>query len=78
MVIINGNLKVNLKEKGRRLFITATSPPSFTLDNYKEVIFEGLGQAFLNTIAVALPATLIPLIICSFFCLFFNLDEFFW
>jgi alpha-glucoside transport system permease protein len=56
------------KKKGRRLFITAKSPPSFTLDNYKEVIFkEGLGQAFLNTIAVALPATLIPLIICSFF-----------
>ena len=56
------------KKKGRRLFITATSPPSFTLENYKEVIFkEGLGQAFLNTIAVALPATLIPLIICSFF-----------
>ena len=56
------------KKKGRRIFITATSPPSFTLDNYKEVIFkEGLGQAFLNTIAVALPATLIPLIICSFF-----------
>ena len=56
------------KKKGRRLFVTATSPPSFTLDNYKEVIFkEGLGQAFLNTIAVALPATLIPLIICSFF-----------
>ena len=56
------------KKNGRRLFITATSPPSFTLDNYKEVIFkEGLGQAFLNTIAVALPATLIPLIICSFF-----------
>ena len=26
-----------------------------------------MGQAFLNTIAVALPATLIPLIICSFF-----------
>ena len=44
------------------------SPPSFTLDNYKEVLFkEGLGQAFLNTFAVALPSTLIPLIICSFF-----------
>ena len=28
---------------------------------------EGLGQAFLNTFAVALPATLIPLIICSYF-----------
>ena len=56
------------KKKGKRLFITASSPPSFTLDNYKEVLFkEGIGQAFLNTTAVALPSTLIPLIICSFF-----------
>ena len=56
------------KKKGRRIFITASSPPNFTLNNYKEVLFkEGLGQAFLNTIAVALPSTLIPLIICSFF-----------
>ena len=56
------------KKKGKRLFITALSPPSFTFDNYKEVLFkEGIGQAFLNTTAVALPSTLIPLIICSFF-----------
>ena len=45
------------KKKGRRIFITATSPPNFSLNNYKEVLFkEGLGQAFLNTIAVALPS----------------------
>ncbi len=56
------------KKKGKRIFITANSPPSFTFNNYREVLFkEGLGQAFLNTIAVALPSTLIPLIICSFF-----------
>ena len=56
------------KKKGRRVFVTASSPPSFTFDNYKEVLFkEGLGQAFLNTIVVALPSTLIPLTICSFF-----------
>ena len=56
------------KKKGKRLFITALSPPSFTLDNYREVLFqEGIGRAFLNTVAVALPSTLIPLIICSFF-----------
>tara|TARA_Y100000590_G_scaffold408660_1_gene499948 strand:+ start:1001 stop:2143 length:1143 start_codon:yes stop_codon:yes gene_type:complete len=54
--------------KGKRIFITATSPPSFTLDNYKEVLFkEGVGQAFLNTLTVAIPSTIIPLIICSFF-----------
>ena len=56
------------KKKGKRIFISATSPPSFTLDNYKEVLLrEGLGQAFINTFAVAIPSTLIPLIICSFF-----------
>ncbi len=56
------------KKKGKRVFITASSPPSFTFENYKEVLFqEGIGQAFINTTAVALPSTLIPLIICSFF-----------
>ncbi len=55
-------------ERGKRIFITALSPPKFTLDNYKEVLFkEGIGQAFLNTLTVAIPSTIIPLIICSFF-----------
>jgi len=55
-------------KKGKRLFITALSPPKFTFDNYKEVLFkEGVGQAFLNTLTVAIPSTIIPLIICSFF-----------
>jgi len=55
-------------KKGRRLFITALSPPKFTFENYKEVLFkEGVGQAFLNTLTVAIPSTIIPLIICSFF-----------
>ena len=56
------------KKKGKRLFTTSLSPPSFTFDNYREVLFkEGIGRAFVNTVAVALPSTLIPLIICSFF-----------
>ena len=56
------------KKKGKRLFTTSLSPPSFTFENYKEVLFkEGIGRAFVNTMAVALPSTLIPLIICSFF-----------
>tara|TARA_Y100000590_G_scaffold409756_1_gene502205 strand:+ start:1260 stop:2399 length:1140 start_codon:yes stop_codon:yes gene_type:complete len=55
-------------KKGKRIFITALSPPKFTFDNYKEVLFkEGVGQAFLNTLTVAIPSTVIPLIICSFF-----------
>ena len=56
------------KKKGKRLFTTSLSPPNFTFDNYREVLFkEGIGRAFVNTLAVALPSTLIPLIICSFF-----------
>ena len=55
-------------KKGKRIFITSLSPPTFTLENYKEVLFkEGVGQAFLNTLTVAIPSTIIPLIICSFF-----------
>jgi len=55
-------------KKGKRIFISASSPPKFTLENYKEVLFkEGVGQAFLNTLTVAIPSTIIPLIICSFF-----------
>ncbi len=66
------------KKKGKRLFITASSPPSFTFDNYKEVLFqEGIGQAFVNTIAVALPSTLIPLIICSYFAYALTWMQFF-
>ena len=56
------------KKKGKRIFVTALSPPKFTLENYKEVLFnEGLGQAFINTLAVAIPSSIIPLVICSFF-----------
>ena len=48
-------------KRGKRIFITALSPPKFTLDNYKEVLFkEGVGQAFLNTLTVAIPSTIIP------------------
>ena len=55
-------------KNGKRIFVTALSPPKFTLENYKEVLLkEGVGQAFLNTLTVAIPSTVIPLIICSFF-----------
>jgi alpha-glucoside transport system permease protein len=56
------------KKKGKRIFVTILSPPKFTLDNYREVLFkEGLAQAFINTLAVALPSSIIPIVICSFF-----------
>ena len=68
----NGNYTLTssneFKKKGKRIFVTTLSPPKFTLENYKEVLFnEGLGQAFINTLAVAIPSAIIPLVICSFF-----------
>ena len=54
-------------KKGKRSFLTAKVPPRLTLENYKEVIvFAGVGQAFLNSITVAIPSTVIPLIIGVF------------
>ena len=33
------DLLVDRYKKGKRIFISATSPPTFTLENYKEVLF---------------------------------------
>jgi alpha-glucoside transport system permease protein len=42
-------------------------PGQWTLDNYSRVIFdEGMGNAFLNTLVVAIPSTLIPVTIAAF------------
>jgi len=82
-VLENGDYKWESSEpftnkKGKRIFITALSPPKFTFENYKEVLFkEGVGQAFLNTLTVAIPSTVIPLIICSFFAYALSWMKFF-
>ncbi|MGD9917868.1 MAG: carbohydrate ABC transporter permease [Paenirhodobacter sp.] len=53
--------------RGMRIFTTTTTPPRFTTDNYARVIgAEGLGQAFLNTMTVTVPATVIPILIAAF------------
>ena len=50
-----------------RIFVTALTPPAFTSDNYAKVIgAEGLGRAFLNTMTVTIPATVIPILIAAF------------
>ena len=54
-------------KKGKRIFLTVSTPPSLTLENYKEVlVFRGLGQSFINSLTVAVPSTIIPLIIGAF------------
>ena len=53
--------------RGKRVFFVAETPPTFTLSNYIEVLSsEGIGQSFINTFAVTIPATIIPIAIAAF------------
>lgn len=55
------------QERGERIFFQRTVPPRFTLENYREVLTaEGLGQSFINSLTVAVPSTIIPILIAAF------------
>lgn len=54
-----------------RIFTSAATPPEFATDNYRLVLFSPLAgqsifQAFMNTATVAIPATIIPILIAAF------------
>lgn len=54
-----------------RVFLNATFPPDFSLDNYRQVLLdernaEGMTKAFFNTLTVVIPATIIPILIAAF------------
>ena len=54
-------------ERGPRIYFTAATPPQFTLDNYRTVLgAAGMDRAFINTLTVAIPATVIPILIAAF------------
>ncbi len=53
--------------RGKRVYISVSTPPVFTLDNYRTVLTsEGIGQSFVNSLTVAVPATVIPILIAAF------------
>lgn len=53
--------------RGQRVYFAAESPPSFTLDNYDQVLTaDNMTQAFINTFVVTVPATIIPILIAAF------------
>ncbi|MBB4010193.1 carbohydrate ABC transporter permease [Allorhizobium taibaishanense] len=53
--------------RGQRIFFTATQPPRFSLDNYRTVLnAEGIGKSFMNSLTVAIPATIIPILVAAF------------
>ena len=65
------------KDRGVRVFYVAESPPVFMTQNYEKVIAgEGVGQAFLNTFKVTIPATFIPSLIAAFAAYAFSWMEF--
>ncbi|PTE21221.1 ABC transporter permease [Cereibacter changlensis JA139] len=58
---------VAFEGRSPRLFVTSVTPPRFTLENYDRVLFaQGLGRAFLNTMTVTIPATVIPILVAAF------------
>ncbi len=53
--------------RGQRIFYRAAMPPKFTLDNYREVLASaGIGQSFVNSLTVTIPATIIPILIAAY------------
>ncbi|TBN36769.1 carbohydrate ABC transporter permease [Paracoccus subflavus] len=53
--------------RGERIFVTTGAPARLTTENYSRVLTaEGLGRAFMNTLTVTIPATVIPILIAAF------------
>ncbi|MBX4865667.1 carbohydrate ABC transporter permease [Rhizobium bangladeshense] len=54
-------------ERPRRIYVSVSAPPEFTLQNYNTVLTgEGIGQSFINSLTVTIPATIIPILIAAF------------
>lgn len=63
--------------RGVRIFFVAEKPPSFSTTNYQKVVAsDGVGNAFLNTFKVTIPATFIPILIAAFAAYAFSWMEF--
>jgi alpha-glucoside transport system permease protein len=53
--------------RGQRIFYQASLPPKFTLENYRQVLASsGIGQSFINSLTVTIPATVIPILIAAY------------
>ena len=65
-------------ELSRSGWWTALAPPyRFTLENYQDVLHQsGIGQAFVNSLFIAIPATIIPIVVAAFAAYAFSWMEF--
>ena len=54
-------------KNGQRIYFEAKTPPAFTMSNYRTVLgADNMSQAFINTLTVTVPATIIPILIAAF------------
>jgi alpha-glucoside transport system permease protein len=71
MVAADGSYRFTSEEeigsRGPRVYFEAATPPQFTLDNYRTVLTaDNMDRAFINTLTVTIPATVIPILIAAF------------
>lgn len=67
----NGRFRVENVEsfgaRGPTIYFQALTDPQFTLQNYRTVLTsDGMDRAFINTLTVTIPATVIPILIAAF------------
>ncbi len=66
----DGTYRVETEEslaRGPTLYFEARTAPRFTLANYNTVMqADGMDRAFINTLTVTIPATIIPILIAAF------------
>jgi alpha-glucoside transport system permease protein len=49
------------------IYFSAASPPDFSLNNYRTIMAsDNMDRAFINTLTVTIPATIIPILIAAF------------
>ena len=62
---------VEMTGRGQRVFVTVTAQPEFSTRNYQFLLtdpsnIDGMGKAFIGTLTVTIPATIIPILIAAF------------
>lgn len=55
------------ESKGQRVYVIASMPPDFSFDNYMTVLTaDKMDVAFINTLTVTIPTTIIPILMAAF------------
>lgn len=66
----NGDYRYTSPEEIKRapsIYFAAETSPEFSLDNYDQILTsDGMDRAFINTLTVTIPATIIPILIAAF------------